>query len=171
MAARAPARKAMAMHQTHTPVLPLLERVATTAPVSGGRLAAIESSASPGFMPPLHAHAADEAVHVLEGSLTVYAGEEIVRLGAGETFVVRQGLAHTYRTGPDGARSVFTTFARSAGRYEDFLRAAGPLSAGGPAWSDEDAASVAAVAAAAHVVVLGPPGVLPTDVDPAVHAA
>lgn len=163
MAARVQVRKAVLMHQTHTPVLPLLERVATTAPVAGGRLAAIESSASPGFMAPLHAHAADEAVHVLEGSMTVYAGEEVVRLGAGETFVVRQGVAHTYRTGPDGARSVFTTFARSAGRYEDFLRAAGPLPAGAPAWSDEDAAAVGAVAAAADVTVFGPPGVLPAD--------
>jgi quercetin dioxygenase-like cupin family protein len=163
MATRALVPEAMTMHQTHTPVLTLLERVATTAPVSGGRLAAIECSASPGFMSPLHAHAADEAVHVLEGSMTVYAGEEVVRLVAGETFVVRQGVAHTYRTGPDGARSVFTTFARSAGRYEDFLRAAGPLPAGAPAWSDEDAAAVGAVAAAADVTVFGPPGVLPTD--------
>ncbi|MGH3042252.1 MAG: cupin domain-containing protein [Gaiellaceae bacterium] len=160
------------MSQTHTPVLPLLERIATTAPVSGGRLAAVESSASPGFMAPLHAHAADEAVHVLEGSMTVYAGEEVVRLAAGETFVVRQGVAHTYRTGPDGARSVFTTFARSAGRYEDFLRAAGPLPAGAPAWAgDDDAAAVTAVAAAAGVAVLGPPGLLPVEVDPAARAA
>jgi len=161
MAVQAQVPEATDMHQTHTPGLPLLERVATTAPVSGGRLAALESVAAPGFMAPLHVHGADEAVHVLEGSMTVYAGDEVVRLRAGETFVVRQGVAHTYRTGPAGARSVFATFARSAGHYEAFLRAAGPPSGVAPAWSDDDAATVAA--AASDVTVLGPPGLLPAD--------
>lgn len=129
-----------------------------------GRIASVEVSAAPGFMAPLHAHAADEAVHVLEGRLTVLAGDETVRIGPGETFVVGQGVAHTYRADVR-ARFVFTTFTPSAGRYESFLRATGPVAPGG-AWStDEDAATVAAVAAAAEISVFGPPGLLPPGVE------
>jgi hypothetical protein len=128
------------------------------------RIASVEVSVSAGFMAPLHAHGTDEAVHVLEGWLTVYAGDETAQIGPGETFVVRQGVAHTYRVDV-GARSVFTTFTRSAARYESFLRATGPVVPGG-AWStDEDAATVAAVAAAAEINLFGPPGRLPPGVE------
>jgi len=92
-----------------------------------GRLASVETSAAEGFMAPLHAHEADEAVQVLEGAITVYAGEESVRLQAGETFVVERGVAHTYRADFPQTRFVFTTLTRSASRYESFLRAAGPV--------------------------------------------
>jgi len=126
-----------------------------------GRLASVESSVAEGFMAPLHAHEADEAVQVLEGAITVYAGEESVQLEAGETFVVERGVAHTYRADFPQTRFVFTTLTRSASRYEGFLRAAGPV-AGDAGWSaDEDAAVVAAVAAAARITVFGPPGMLP----------
>jgi len=119
-----------------------------------GRLASVETSAAEGFMAPLHAHEADEAVQVLEGAITVYAGEESVRLQAGETFVVERGVAHTYRADSPQTRFVFTTLTRSASRYESFLRAAGPV-AGDAGWSaDEDVAVVAAVAAAARIFYL-----------------
>lgn len=126
-----------------------------------GRLASVESSAAEGFMAPLHAHEADEAVQVLEGAITVYAGEESVRLEAGETFVVERGVAHTYRADSPQTRCVFTTLTWPASRYESFLRAVGPV-AGDAGWSaDDDAAIVVAVAAAARITVFGPPGTLP----------
>ncbi len=133
------------------------------------RLASVEISVSEGFMAPLHAHGADEALHVLEGCLTVYAGEETIRVGPGQTFVVPQGVVHTFRT-EVRSRSVFTTFTSSASRYEHFLRATGPVSAD-RAWStDEDAATVQAVAAAAEISVYGPPGTLPPGVEQAFAA-
>jgi Cupin domain len=131
---------------------------------SAARLASVEVYASAGFMAPLHVHAADEAVHVLEGGLTVYAGDETVRVGAGETFVVGEGVAHTYRADAS-ARFVFTTFIRSAARYESFLRANGPVAAGGTWSTDQDAATVAALAAAAEIQLLGPPGMLPPGIE------
>ena len=133
---------------------------------SVGRIASVEVSAAAGFMPPLHAHGADEAVHALEGRLTVYAGVETVRIGPGETFVVRRGVAHTYRA-DSHARAVFTTFTASAGRYESFLRAAGPVASDGTWSTEDDAATVTAVAAAAGVSVLGPPGMLPPGLEQA----
>jgi len=137
-------------------------------------VAVVESATSSGFMAPLHAHDADEAVHVVEGRITLYARETTVTLEAGETFVVPQGVAHTYRADSSPARSLFTTVTPSAGRYEDFLRAAGPPArgpAGAPVWSEEDLAAVAAIAAEADVTVLGPPGMLPADVETAARAA
>ena len=130
-----------------------------------GRLSAVETSASAGFMTPLHAHGSDEAVHVVEGSMTILAGDDVVLLGPGETFVVAEGLAHATRAEAPGTRVVFTMFARSTGRYEDFLRAVGPVAvdpSGAPTWSrDDDAGTVTAIAAAAGVTVLGPPGMVP----------
>lgn len=153
----------------------LLERLAAAVPTGDGRVAAVETSTSSGFMAPLHAHEADEAVHVLEGSITIFAGAGTARLEAGATFVVPQGVAHTFRADSPRARAVFTTFTPSAGRYEDFLRAAGPVAfgpSGAAEWSrDEDAGAVAAIAAAAQVTVLGPPGWLPAGAESSARAA
>jgi quercetin dioxygenase-like cupin family protein len=152
-----------------------LPRELAAMPARNGRLAAVEATASAGFMTPLHAHGSEEAVRVLAGSMTIFAGEDVVRLGSGETFVVAAGIAHAHRAETPGTRAIFTTFARSAGRYEDFLRAAGPVAvdpSGAPTWShDEDAGAVAAIAAAAEVTVLGPPGMLPTGSRDSARAA
>jgi Cupin domain len=119
-----------------------------------------EISATAGFMAPLHAHAAPEAVRVLEGSMIVFAGAETVRLERGQSFVVPEGVAHTFRAESLRSRAVFSTSTPSASRYEHFLRAVGPPSARG--WAQpEDAAAVASIAGAAGVTLLGPPGTLP----------
>jgi quercetin dioxygenase-like cupin family protein len=125
-----------------------------------GRAVSVEAAVAAGFMAPLHAHEAEEAVHVLEGGLTVYAGDATVALRSGETFVVPAGTAHTYRAEEGRTRAVFTTLTSSPGFYESFLRATGPV-APGDAWADEDEAVVTAVAAAAQTAVYGPPGALP----------
>ena len=140
-----------------------------------GRVVTAERTVPAGFMPPLHAHAAGEVVHVVEGRLTVFVGAETVNLEAGETFVVPEGVAHTLRVESSQVRLVFTTFARSAGRYEDFLRATGPVTlgqSGSAVWAGgEDARTAGAVAAAANVSVYGPPGMLPTGAETASRAA
>ena len=148
-----------------------IEQLATEASASGGRPASVESSASAGFIAPLHAHEADESIHVLEGRLRLYAGGKSVRMQAGESYVVERGVAHTYRVESWHARAVFTTFTRSAARYESFLRAIGPV-APGAAWaSAEDEATVTAIAAAAQTTVLGPPGTLPPGLEHGAHVA
>ncbi len=121
----------------------------------------IESELAHGEMPPLHVHAADESFHVSEGSLTVYLGEDAVRLEAGETLVAPAGIAHTYRAESTKARILTMSRVESAARYDDFLRAvARPSEA--PAWAtDEDEATVSAIAAAAGITVLSAPGELP----------
>ena len=127
------------------------------------RTVTIESELAYGEMPPLHVHSADESFHVFEGSLTVYLGEDVVRLEAGETLVAPSGVSHTYRAESAKARVLTMSRVDSAARYDDFLRAvARPRDSEAPAWAtDEDEATVSAIAAAAGIAVLSAPGGLP----------
>jgi len=123
----------------------------------------IESELAHGEMPPLHVHAEDESFHVFEGSLTVYLGEDAVRLEAGETLVAPAGVPHTYRAESANVRVLTMSRVDSAARYVDFVRAvARPSEFEAPTWATaEDEATVSAIAAAAGITVLSAPGELP----------
>ena len=151
------------------PLLPLLEQVAAAQRAVTGRasLTVVESTLAAGLMPPLHAHEEDEAFHVLEGSILVYAGSETVQLEAGDSFVAPRSVPHTHRAATERARWLSMTFASSAGRYEDFVRAVGtPFANGGVAPTAEDEAVLLAFAAPSGIAVLGPPGMLPAELEP-----
>jgi uncharacterized cupin superfamily protein len=123
----------------------------------------IESELAHGEMPPLHVHGEDESFHVFEGSLTVYLGEDVVRLEAGQTLVAPAGIPHTYRAESAKARILTMSRVESAARYDDFLRAvAHPGGSESSAWAtDEDEATVSAIATMAGIRVLSAPGELP----------
>ncbi len=125
------------------------------------RTVLIESELAHGEMPPLHVHVEDESFHVFEGTLTVYLGEEYVKLEAGETLIAPAGVPHSYRAESVKVRVLTLSRVASAARYDDFLRAVTrPANSG--AWAtDEDEATVSAIAAAAGITVLSAPGVLP----------
>ncbi len=156
------------VERTAKPLLPLLEEVATASRLGpdGTSLIVVESTLAAGLMPPLHVHETDEAFHVLEGSVVVYAGGKTVRLEAGESFVAPGSVPHTHRAQRERARWLSMTFASSAGRYEDFVRAVGaPLADGGRAPTAEDEAALLAFAAPSGIAVLGPPGMLPAELE------
>ena len=71
---------------------------------NGGRFALIEFLFPRHASPPLHTHPQDESYIVLEGRLTVQAGEQRFELGTGAAAVVPMGVAHTFRVESDGAR-------------------------------------------------------------------
>lgn len=149
-----------------TALLSLLETIVAMRSDAGGptSLAVVESTIRSGEMPPLHAHDEDEAVYVLEGTLTVHSGYETVGLEVGDAFLLPRGLPHTHRADSRRARYVTMTFARSVGHYEDFLRAVARPADGSEAdgWSSrEEALPLAAVAHANSIMILGPPGTLP----------
>jgi uncharacterized cupin superfamily protein len=123
----------------------------------------IESELAYGEMLPLHVHAEDESFHVFEGILTVYLGDDAVRLEAGETLVAPLGVPHTYRAESAKARVLTMSRVDSVARYDDFLRAvARPSESEAPAWATaEDEATVSAIAAAAGITVLSASGELP----------
>lgn len=153
---------------TPSELLPLLESMAALRARDGGPATPVvaESTVAAGLMPPLHVHEADEAVHVLEGSLMLYAGDETVRLSTGRSFVVRGGVPHTHRALSPRVRLLTMSLAASAGLYEDFVRALGtPLPAAANRPVAEDEATLNAFAAPSGIEVLGPPGTLPTAVE------
>jgi quercetin dioxygenase-like cupin family protein len=71
---------------------------------SDGRFALIEFLFPRDASPPLHTHPQDETYIVLEGRLTVRAGEQRFRLEAGAAGVVPMGIPHTFRVDSDTAR-------------------------------------------------------------------
>ena len=71
---------------------------------TAGRFALIEFLFPNGASPPLHTHPQDESYVVLEGALTIQAGENRFDLAAGGAAVVPMGVAHTFRVDSDTAR-------------------------------------------------------------------
>ena len=132
-----------------------------------GSFARVEKTMREGAMPPLHVHEEDEVFHVLEGVMTIHAGDRAVRLGAGESFLARKGVPHTYRAESERVRFLAVATVASVGRYDDFLRAVAPATsptdgASGLRWASvEESAVLTAIASANRITVLGPPGALP----------
>ena len=71
---------------------------------SDGRFALIEFLLPQWASPPLHTHPQDESYVVLDGRLTIQAGEERFELGRGGTALVPMGVPHTFRVDSEGAR-------------------------------------------------------------------
>jgi quercetin dioxygenase-like cupin family protein len=71
---------------------------------SDGRFALIEFLFPRHTSPPLHTHPQDESYIVLEGQLTVRAGEQLFELAPGAAAVVPMGVAHTFRVDSNTAR-------------------------------------------------------------------
>jgi quercetin dioxygenase-like cupin family protein len=130
---------------------------------STASLAVVERVLDAGAMPPLHVHEEDEAFYILEGSMTIYVGEEAIALEAGGAFVAPKGAPHTYRADSGRVQFLAAAFVASVSRYEDFLRAVSR-----PAPDDPpEAAAIAAIAAANAITILGPPGMRPPDAESA----
>ena len=127
------------------------------------RMLLTEREAGAGAMPPLHARDRDETYHVVRGSMTFFVGDDVLHAQEGELVVVPRGKPRTFRVESERARWLVLTRARSALRYEDFGRALA-VPSGGAVWSTpDDAAAVTAIAQANEIAILGPPGMLPSD--------
>jgi quercetin dioxygenase-like cupin family protein len=70
----------------------------------GGRYALIEFSFPRGASPARHTHPQDESFIVVDGRLTVEAGERRFELGSGGTAAIPMGVAHTFRVDSETAR-------------------------------------------------------------------
>src|SRR5947208_850926 len=81
-----------------------LATIKVSGEASEGRFALIEFLFPRGASPPLHTHPQDESYVVLEGRLTVQAGERRFALESGAAAVVPMGVAHTFRVDSDSAR-------------------------------------------------------------------
>jgi quercetin dioxygenase-like cupin family protein len=118
-----------------------------------GHFALIEVLAPAGRQPPLHVHREDgESWYVLDGELTVWIGERVRTIGSGEFLAAPPNVPHTLRAGPEGVRYLLFV----SGRFEAFVRAVGAL-------GEPDPERLTAIAAEHGIDILGPPGMLPTE--------
>jgi quercetin dioxygenase-like cupin family protein len=69
----------------------------------GGRYALIEFLFPRGASPPRHTHPQDESYIVIDGRLTVQAGQRRFELGPGGTAAVPMRIAHTFRVDSETA--------------------------------------------------------------------
>ncbi len=77
---------------------------------TGGAFNLLEVRGPRGFATPLHIHyAEDVAVFLLEGSLTIYWGDERKEAMAGSYFFQPRGTPHGFRVTGDGARVLYLT--------------------------------------------------------------
>jgi quercetin dioxygenase-like cupin family protein len=136
------------------PFLDSVVRVRVSCDDGNGATSVLELTAPRGSMPPLHAHAEDETYYVLEGAVTFYKGDATVRLSAGDSLLAPRDVPHTFVAESDTLRMLVV----SGGSFERLVRA----SAGRP-FSRADRAALATLAAEQEIVILGPPGTLPSD--------
>ena len=124
----------------------------------GGRFALIEFVFPHLSSPPVHTHPQDESYVVLEGRLTIVAGEERFELGPGGTAAVPMGVGHTFRVDSETARVL--VLSTPAG-IESFVRDAS-MPAAAPTLPPSDAPrpspeELERIFAAHGQVILGPP--------------
>lgn len=87
---------------------------------TGGRLAAVRSSAPPGDVVPLHVHhGADECFAVLAGTYAVTCGDDTFAAGPGSFVYLPRGVPHGYRVGDEPGEKLILVV--PAG-FEEFFR-------------------------------------------------
>ena len=129
-----------------------------------GEHSVLEMVAPPGDEPPLHVHNdSDEGFYLLEGEVTFWAGELERVLRPGEFVPGPKGVPHTYRvTSATPARFIVTS---STGAFAAFVQAYGVPAERRelpePAAPDVD--RLGRLAAEHGIELLGPPGMLPTE--------
>jgi uncharacterized RmlC-like cupin family protein len=119
-----------------------------------GDFALIEAVAPAGSQPPLHIHRDEgEGFYVLEGELTLWVGHDVRTLSPGQFLFAPPGVPHTIRAGDDGARWLVI----AGGRFEAFVRTVAAIT------GEPDPIELTRVAAKHGIDLLGPPGMLPTE--------
>ena len=123
-----------------------------------GAFAMLESTGPAGDHTPLHVHHADdEGFYVLEGELTLWVGDAMHVLRAGEGMLAPRGVPHTVRAGESGGRWLV---ASTPAGFEGFVRAVGSADPSAPLPSPEE---LTRIASQHGIEILGPPGMLPAE--------
>jgi quercetin dioxygenase-like cupin family protein len=102
-------------------------RFLITGAETGGALFMAEVSVPPGGGPPPHLHhREDESFYLIEGTLTVQAGDKLMEASSGDLIHLPRGIVHSYRnSGKINARILLSVTPAGLERYfeETFDRA------------------------------------------------
>jgi mannose-6-phosphate isomerase-like protein (cupin superfamily) len=97
----------------------MLAEVKASAADTGGQYTMVEITAPAGLETPLHVHyTEDEGFYVLEGSVTIHVGDQIVELSAGQHAFGPRDIPHKFKVGPDGAHMIWVL---TPGGFENFI--------------------------------------------------
>jgi quercetin dioxygenase-like cupin family protein len=95
--------------------------IKATAADTGGQMTIVEVTEPAGSEAPLHVHdREDEAFWILDGSVTLYVGDEAIEAKAGDYAFGPRDIPHRYTVGPDGCRMLFICM---PGGFEELVRA------------------------------------------------
>ncbi len=140
-----------------------LARVRVAGDETDGRLALVDLVAREGHIPPLHIHhAEDETFVLLEGEITLYVGDTIHRLSAGDTALAPRGVPHTFRVESETARWLV---ACAPAGFDRFVAAVGepasePVLPTEPVMPSPE--RFEEICREFEIELLGPPGTLPS---------
>jgi quercetin dioxygenase-like cupin family protein len=86
---------------------------------TGGRFSQVEVEDPRGTAPPMHVHHhEDESFYILDGEVTVFAGDQHIELTAGDYGFVPRGTSHAYLVRSERARMLVTF---SPAGFEEFF--------------------------------------------------
>lgn len=139
-----------------------LMHVRITGSETEGRFCLVEARAARGHMPPLHVHhREDETFVVLDGELTLYAGGDSHRLGAGETALGPRGVPHTFRVESETARWLVACAPAGFERFVAEVGAPAPLDTLPDEIVMPEPERFEQICGEFGIELLGPPGTLP----------
>jgi quercetin dioxygenase-like cupin family protein len=82
--------------------------IKATSADTGGQMTIVEVTCPPGEEAPLHVHhREDEGFWILDGSVTLYVGDETIEAGPGDYALGPRDIPHRYTVGPAGCRMLF----------------------------------------------------------------
>ena len=135
--------------------------ILATAEETGGRHDLSDTRQPPGEMTPLHLHTRyEERFWVASGSLTVWAGDDQLELTSGDYYRIGLNVPHAVRSGAEGCHALHIS--TPAGFAELIARTGTPVQLATPE-TELDMELFIAVTTELGDVVLGPPGMLPSN--------
>jgi mannose-6-phosphate isomerase-like protein (cupin superfamily) len=95
---------------------------------TNGQYSLVEITCPPGLEAPLHVHyTEDEGFYVIEGSVAIEVGGEMVELTAGDHAFGPRRIPHRFVAGPEGVRMLWVL---TPGGFEEFVEEASEPAAG-----------------------------------------